>query len=65
MSKKEVVLGEFTAVSDLADALAVPAARVIEAGFQRLGLLLTIHEHVAFEAAALIASAFGFRARRQ
>ena len=65
MSKKEVLLGEFTAVIDLAEVLDVPAARVIEAGFQRAGLLLTIHEDVAFEAAVLIAAEFGFHARRR
>lgn len=62
---KEVNLDEFTQVSQLAELLAIPAGRVIEVGFRQLGLLLTIHEAVAFETASDIAAEFGFHATRR
>jgi hypothetical protein len=60
---KEVLLDDVTRVGRLAELLDVPAARVVEAGFRRLGLLLTIHELIDFEIARVIAAGFGYRAR--
>jgi hypothetical protein len=54
-----------TQVSQLAELLEVPARRVIEVGFQHLGLLLTIREAVTFETARDIAAEFGVHARRR
>jgi hypothetical protein len=62
---KEIVLGELTPLGDLADLLDVPAARLVEAGFHDLGLLLTIRDVFTFEQASLVAATFGWRARRQ
>ena len=62
---KEISLGAYTAVSELAALMAMPAKRVIEIGFNELGLFLTIIEELPFERAQQIARAFGYTARRK
>jgi hypothetical protein len=62
---KEIVLGDSTPVSVLSELLHVPPTRVIEVGFNTLGLLLTIADVLPFERAKAVADELGYTVRRR
>jgi hypothetical protein len=61
---KEIQLGESTPVPELAKRTLTAPARIIEVGFHRLGLLLTVVDNLAFDTAKAIAEDFGYTVHR-
>jgi hypothetical protein len=62
--RREIYLAETTTVVELEPRMDVSAAALVKAGFEELGLLLTIHDRLAFEQARELVAHFGFIARR-
>jgi hypothetical protein len=62
---KEIVLGESTPVSELADLLDVSVTEIVKTAFTELGLMTTIHQPLSFREAGAIAVEFGFSVRRR
>jgi translation initiation factor IF-2 len=63
--KKTVRVNEFITVSELADILKVPATQIVSFAFKHLGLMVTINQRLDFDQIELIASEFGFEAKRE
>ena len=62
---KEIHLTNSTPVPYLARALEVAPTRVIEIGFNKLGLLLTIADVLPFDRAKVIAGELGYVVHRK
>jgi hypothetical protein len=61
---REIEVPETTTVAELEPHVDVSARQLIEAAFQELGLLLTIHDALQFEQTAVLLARFGYVARR-
>ncbi len=61
---KEIVVVGSETVAEVAELMGVSSTEVIRAGFQRLGLLLTIYQRLDFDQIRNLAAAFGLTARR-
>lgn len=62
---KEITLGEWTGVHELAMMLGVSDGKVIEVALREFGLLTTTLEPLSFDRASTVARAFGYTARRR
>ena len=60
---KDLEVPEAVSLAALADLTSVPAARLIRAGFEELGRLLTIGDVLPFEDTKALVACFGFTAR--
>ena len=62
---REIDIGESVSVAELEARLDVSAGQLVRAGFEELGLLLTIYERLPFERAKELVAHFGYIARRK
>lgn len=58
-------VNEFISVSELADAMKIPANQIVAFAFKELGLMVTVNQRLDFDQIELIASEFGFEAVRE
>ncbi len=63
--KTRIRVNEFISVSELADAMKVPANQIVAFAFKELGLMVTVNQRLDFDQIELIASAFGFEAVKE
>ena len=61
---KRVFVSDETTVAEIADRMGASGADVIRAGFEELGLLLTIEDRPGFQRLNQLAAHFSFRAVR-
>ncbi|MDX2261466.1 MAG: translation initiation factor IF-2 [Gemmatimonadales bacterium] len=63
--KTIIRVNEFISVSELAEAMKVPANQIVAFAFKELGLMVTVNQRLDFDQIELIASEFGFQAVRE
>jgi translation initiation factor IF-2 len=63
--KTRIRVNEFVSVSELADAMKVPATQIVQLAFKELGMMVTVNQRLDFDQIELIASEFGFQAVRE
>jgi translation initiation factor IF-2 len=63
--KTRIRVNEFISVSELADAMKIPATQIVQFAFKELGLMVTVNQRLDFDQIELIASEFGFQAVRE
>ena len=62
LEKTRIRVNEFISVSELADAMKIPANQIVAFAFKELGLMVTVNQRLDFDQIELIASEFGFQA---
>ncbi len=65
LEKTRIRVNEFISVSELADAMKVPANQIVLFAFKELGLMVTVNQRLDFDQIELISSAFGFEAVKE
>ncbi|MGH7524948.1 MAG: translation initiation factor IF-2 [Gemmatimonadales bacterium] len=65
LEKTRIRVNEFISVSELADAMKVPANQIVAFAFKELGLMVTVNQRLDFDQIELIASEFGFQAVKE
>ena len=65
LEKTRIRVNEFISVSELADAMKVPANQIVAFAFKELGLMVTVNQRLDFDQIELIASSFGFEAVKE
>ncbi len=63
--KTRIRVNEFISVSELADAMKIPATQIVQFAFKELGMMVTVNQRLDFDQIELIASEFGFQAVRE
>jgi translation initiation factor IF-2 len=63
--KTRIRVNEFISVSELADAMKIPANQIVAFAFKELGLMVTVNQRLDFDQIELIASEFGFEAVKE
>ena len=63
--RTRIRVNEFISVSELADAMKVPATQIVQLAFKELGMMVTVNQRLDFDQIELIASEFGFQAVRE
>jgi translation initiation factor IF-2 len=63
--KTRIRVNEFISVSELAEAMKVPANQIVAFAFKELGLMVTVNQRLDFDQIELIASEFGFEAVKE
>ncbi len=63
--KTLIRVNEFISVSELAEAMKVPANQIVAFAFKELGLMVTVNQRLDFDQIELIASEFGFQAVKE
>jgi translation initiation factor IF-2 len=63
--KTIIRVNEFISVSELAEAMKIPANQIVAFAFKELGLMVTVNQRLDFDQIELIASEFGFQAVRE
>ena len=63
--KTRIRVNEFISVSELADAMKVPATQIVQLAFKELGMMVTVNQRLDFDQIELIASEFGFQAVKE
>lgn len=62
---RQVVLGDRTTVSALAQQMEVSVSAVVRVALEKVGLLVVVTQVLTFDQASAIARHFGFTVRRQ
>ena len=65
LEKTRIRVNEFISVSELADAMKIPANQIVAFAFKELGLMVTVNQRLDFDQIELIASEFGFQAVKE
>ncbi|MGH7583440.1 MAG: translation initiation factor IF-2 [Gemmatimonadales bacterium] len=65
LEKTRIRVNEFISVSELAEAMKVPANQIVAFAFKELGLMVTVNQRLDFDQIELIASEFGFEAVKE
>jgi translation initiation factor IF-2 len=65
IEKTRIRVNEFISVSELADAMKIPANQIVAFAFKELGLMVTVNQRLDFDQIELIASEFGFQAVKE
>ncbi len=65
IEKTQIRVNEFISVSELADAMKIPANQIVAFAFKELGLMVTVNQRLDFDQIELIASEFGFQAVKE
>jgi translation initiation factor IF-2 len=65
LEKTRIRVNEFISVSELAEAMKVPANQIVAFAFKELGLMVTVNQRLDFDQIELIASQFGFEAVKE
>ena len=63
--KTRIRVNEFISVSELADAMKIPATQIVQFAFKEMGMMVTVNKRLDFDQIELIASEFGFQAVRE
>jgi translation initiation factor IF-2 len=63
--KTRIRVNEYISVSELAEAMKVPATQIVQFAFKELGMMVTVNQRLDFDQIELIASEFGFQAVRE
>jgi translation initiation factor IF-2 len=63
--KTLIRVNEFISVSELANAMKIPANQIVAFAFKELGLMVTVNQRLDFDQIELIASEFGFQAVKE
>ena len=63
--KTRIRVNEFISVSELANAMKIPANQIVAFAFKELGLMVTVNQRLDFDQIELIASEFGFEAVKE
>jgi translation initiation factor IF-2 len=63
--KTRIRVNEFVSVSELAEAMKLPATQIVQFAFKELGMMVTVNQRLDFDQIELIASAFGFQAVKE
>ncbi len=63
--KTRIRVNEFISVSELADAMKVPATQIVQFAFKEMSMMVTVNQRLDFDQIELIASEFGFEAVRE
>ena len=65
IEKTQIRVNEFISVSELAEAMKIPANQIVAFAFKELGLMVTVNQRLDFDQIELIASEFGFQAVKE
>ncbi len=65
LEKTRIRVNEFISVSELAEAMKIPANQIVAFAFKELGLMVTVNQRLDFDQIELIASEFGFQAVKE
>ncbi|MDX2057279.1 MAG: translation initiation factor IF-2 [Gemmatimonadales bacterium] len=63
--KTRIRVNEFISVSELADAMKIPATQIVQFAFKEMGMMVTVNQRLDFDQIELIASEFGFQAMKE
>ncbi|MBM4188269.1 MAG: translation initiation factor IF-2 [Gemmatimonadetes bacterium] len=63
--KTRIRVNEFVSVSELAEAMKIPATQIVQFAFKELGMMVTVNQRLDFDQIELIASEFGFQAVKE
>src|SRR5512135_122097 len=63
--KTRIRVNEYISVSELAEAMKVPATQIVQFAFKELGMMVTVNQRLDFDQIELICSEYGFQAVRE
>ena len=63
--KTRIRVNEFVSVSELADAMKIPATQIVQFAFKEMGMMVTVNQRLDFDQIEMIASEFGFQATKE